>query len=119
MESERNAAFAAWIEAEAAAYGAIHVLHQRSCGGRVEVSGEDMEKVARLRRDAEARFADLQGSQRTANGGSPAVLAPLRTLAAQRLMRAAASRRLRSEKASKSDMADLCGYGIKAAAHAQ
>ncbi len=58
---ERDAGFADWIDAEAAAYGAVHLLHQRTCGGRLKASSADIEEIARLRREADARFAVLRG----------------------------------------------------------
>jgi|EndMetStandDraft_4_1072995.scaffolds.fasta_scaffold740487_1 hypothetical protein len=61
MQENRDPAFAAWVAAESAAYTAIHSLHQFTCGGRKQASAAQIEKIAMLREEAAALFAELQG----------------------------------------------------------
>lgn len=65
IESGRDADFAEWIVAEAAAYNAIHGLHQRTCGGRLRASASDIEEIDRLRRVADERFALVRSAPDT------------------------------------------------------
>lgn len=64
-ESGRDAGFAEWIAAEAAAYNAIHGLHQSTCGGRLRASASDIEEIDRLRRVADERFALVRSAPDT------------------------------------------------------
>ncbi|KAF1069261.1 hypothetical protein [Variovorax sp.] len=61
MQDNRDAAFAAWVGAEDAAQAAIHVLHQRTRGGRIKVAPQEIEQIARLRKEADVRFAAVWG----------------------------------------------------------
>jgi len=61
MQDNRDAAFAAWVGAEDAAQAAIHVLHQRTRGGRTKVAPQEIEQIARLRKEADVRFAAVWG----------------------------------------------------------
>ncbi len=56
-----SADFAAWLAAETAAFAAIHALHQRSQGGRLDLPGGRIEQIAKLRKEADVRFASLWG----------------------------------------------------------
>jgi hypothetical protein len=49
------------MAAETAAYAAIHALHQRSHGGRLELPAGRIEQIAKLRKEADVRFASLWG----------------------------------------------------------
>lgn len=82
-DADRDAGFADWIGAEAAAYGAVHMLHQRTCGGRLKASSADIEEIARLRREADDRFAMLRGAPEAdgVDGARMAARQPLRVRA--------------------------------------
>jgi hypothetical protein len=62
MPEERDPDLAAWIAAETAAYTAIHALHQRTQGGRFAPPDHRIEQIARLRKEADVRFASLWGA---------------------------------------------------------
>lgn len=62
MPEERDTDLAAWIAAETAAYTAIHALHQRTQGGRFTPPDHRIEQIARLRKEADVRFASLWGA---------------------------------------------------------
>ncbi len=66
MQDNRDAAFAAWVGAEDAAQAAIHGLHQRTRGGRVKAAPQEIEQIARLRKEADVRFAAVWGVLGTA-----------------------------------------------------
>lgn len=53
------AEFITWMAAETAAYTAVHELHQRTQGGRLDIPGSRVEQIARLRKEADIRFAGL------------------------------------------------------------
>jgi hypothetical protein len=61
-EEPTPAAFVAWMAAETAAYTAIHQLHQRTQGGRLGIPDHRIEQIARLRKEADVRFASLWGA---------------------------------------------------------
>ena len=58
-EAPAPAEFIAWMTAETAAYTAVHELHQRTQGGRLGIPGSRIEQIARLRKEADIRFAGL------------------------------------------------------------
>ena len=62
MPEERAPAFVAWMDAETAAYTAIHQLYQRTQGGRLDAPSHWIEQIARLRKVAELRFVSLEGN---------------------------------------------------------
>lgn len=62
MPEERDPALAAWMAAESAAYTAIHALYQRTQGGRFSAPDHRIEQIARLRKEADVRFASLWGA---------------------------------------------------------
>lgn len=62
MPEERDPALAAWMAAESAAYTAIHALYQRTQGGRFSAPDARIEQIARLRKEADVRFASLWGA---------------------------------------------------------
>lgn len=66
MPEERDPALAAWMAAESAAYTAIHALYQRTQGGRFSAPDARIEQIARLRKEADVRFASLWGALGTA-----------------------------------------------------
>jgi hypothetical protein len=49
------------MAAETAAFAAIHALHQRSQGGRLDLPASRIEQIAKLRHEADVRFASLWG----------------------------------------------------------
>jgi|UniRef100_UPI004039BE2F hypothetical protein len=76
MAEEANpAAFTDWLAAESAAYMAIHQLHQRSQGGLRRVPDHCIEQIARLRKEADQRFASVARTQ-GAPLPQPATVAP-------------------------------------------
>jgi hypothetical protein len=62
MPEERDPALAAWMAAESAAYTAVHALYQRTQGGRFSAPDNRIEQIARLRKEADVRFASLWGA---------------------------------------------------------
>jgi hypothetical protein len=80
-EEPTPAAFVAWMAAETAAYTAIHQLHQRTQGGRLAIPDNRIEQIARLRKEADVRFASLWG---TLGAASPQPGAPEATTPVQR-----------------------------------
>ncbi|SFO82878.1 hypothetical protein SAMN05443579_106363 [Variovorax sp. PDC80] len=77
MQDNRDAAFAAWVGAEDAAQAAIHVLHQRTRGGRMKVAPQEIEQIARLRKEADVRFAAVWGALGTTASAPEALPEPL------------------------------------------
>ena len=77
MQDNRDAAFAAWVGAEDAAQAAIHVLHQRTRGGRTKVAPQEIEQIARLRKEADVRFAAVWGVLGTSAAAPEALPEPL------------------------------------------
>lgn len=77
MQDNRDAAFAAWVGAEDAAQAAIHVLHQRTRGGRMKVAPQEIEQIARLRKEADVRFAAVWGVLGTSAAAPEALPEPL------------------------------------------
>ncbi|WP_431513924.1 hypothetical protein [Variovorax sp. DAIF25] len=77
MQDNRDAAFAAWVGAEDAAQAAIHVLHQRTRGGRIKVAPQEIEQIARLRKEADVRFAAVWGALGTTAAAPEALPEPL------------------------------------------
>ena len=75
MAEDPAPAFVAWMAAETAAYTAIHQLHQRTQGGRLGIPDNRIEQIARLRKEADIRFAGLWGSLGAAS--QPSVVAPV------------------------------------------
>ncbi len=76
MQDNRDAAFAAWVGAEDAAQAAIHVLHQRTRGGRMKVAPQEIEQIARLRKEADVRFAAVWGALGTTAAAPEALPEP-------------------------------------------
>lgn len=62
MSEASEPALAAWMAAESAAYTAIHALYQRTQGGRLGAPDDRIEQIARLRKEADVRFASLWGA---------------------------------------------------------
>ena len=75
-EEPTPAAFNAWLAAESAAYMAIHQLHQRTQGGHRGIPGNRIEQIARLRKEADVRFARLWGTLGAASP-QPGAIAPM------------------------------------------
>lgn len=73
MAEDPDPAFVAWMAAETAAYTAIHQLHQRTQGGRLGIPDTRIEQIARLRKEADIRFAGLWSALGTAS--QPSVVA--------------------------------------------
>jgi|GEM_PF-1524097 len=76
-EEANHAAFIDWLTAEAAAYTAIHQLHQRTQGGRRGIPNHGIEQIARLRKEADLRFAGLAKTL-GATLPQPATVVPVR-----------------------------------------
>ncbi|KIQ25695.1 hypothetical protein RT97_23300 [Variovorax paradoxus] len=77
MAEEPNPAeFTAWMAAETAAYTAIHQLHQRTQGGRLAIPDNRIEQIARLRKEADVRFASMWGALGAAP--QPSAVAPVK-----------------------------------------
>lgn len=89
MQDDRDAAFAAWVGAEDEAQAAIHCLHQRTRGGRLKPASTDIEQIARLRKEADVRFAALWGAL-----GTPATMPAVRPEALPVTPRAERPRRI-------------------------
>ncbi|MDH6169169.1 hypothetical protein M2282_004333 [Variovorax boronicumulans] len=79
-ETPAPSAFVAWMAAETAAYTAIHQLHQRTQGGCLEIPSQRIEQIARLRKEADLRFAGLWGAlgAATPQAGAVATAQPRR-----------------------------------------
>ncbi|MFV0676098.1 MULTISPECIES: hypothetical protein [unclassified Variovorax] len=77
VDEADSAAFNDWLAAEAAAYMAIHQLHQHTQGGRKGVPSHRIEQIAKLRKEADLRFASLAGAPSTASP-QPTTIAPVR-----------------------------------------
>ena len=75
-EEPTPAAFVAWMTAETAAYTAIHQLHQRTQGGRLAIPDNRIEQIARLRKEADVRFASLWSTLGQASP-QPSAVAPV------------------------------------------
>jgi hypothetical protein len=73
MSDERDPALAAWMAAETAAYTAIHALYQRTQGGRFSAPDNRIEQIARLRKEADVRFASLWGALGASTHARPGV----------------------------------------------
>ena len=76
-EEADPAAFIDWLAAEAAAYTAIHQLHQHTQGGRRSIPNHRIEQIAKLRKEADLRFASLARTS-GATLPQPATIAPVR-----------------------------------------
>jgi hypothetical protein len=87
MQDNRDAAFAAWVGAEDAAQAAIHVLHQRTRGGRIKVAAQEIEQIARLRKEADVRFAAVWGVLGTTAAAPEALPEPLPRVGVERPQR--------------------------------
>jgi len=76
-EEADPAAFTDWLAAEAAAYMAIHQLHQHTQGGRRSIPNQRIEQIAKLRKEADLRFASLAKTSGAALS-PPAMATPVR-----------------------------------------
>jgi len=76
-EEADTAAFTDWLAAESAAYMAIHQLHQHTQGGRRSIPNHRIEQIAKLRKEADLRFASLARTS-GATLPQPATVAPMR-----------------------------------------
>lgn len=86
MQDNRDAAFAAWVGAEDAAQAAIHLLHQRTRGGRMKLASHEIERIARLRKEADVRFAAVWGALGSAVAAPEALPEPPRAERPQRIV---------------------------------
>lgn len=77
MDDMRDQTFAAWVQAERAAYEAVHQLHQSTQGGRLPPSPEAVAAVVKLRRTANIHLAQVSNSH-------PTPLKPAATMARQK-----------------------------------
>jgi len=59
MDDVRDQKFVAWVQAERAAYEAVHQLHQSTQGGRLAPSPEAVAAVVSLRRAANIHLAQV------------------------------------------------------------
>jgi len=77
MDEVRDQKFAAWVEAERAAYEAVHQLHQSTQGGRLAPSPDAVAAVVSLRRTANMHLAQVSNR-------NPPALKPTAKTASQR-----------------------------------
>ena len=86
MQDNRDAAFAAWVSAEDTAQAAIHLLHQRTRGGRMKLASQEIEQIARLRKEADVRFAAVWGALGTTMAAPEVLPEPPRAERPQRIL---------------------------------